>query len=160
MKWPSCQGSTHGRQHSDHSPLSSFSTGSVLAAAAGAWPCNKPDSILLLMQLLAWMVASASFVLRASLALVQAGKVHSCCYCLRAQPTVRQNHLGYISMGRQAFPRAGQLVWLCCCGGGTSQSHSAANLQSKTGLVGFPDEGLGTGKLLSADLGLSQGIHF
>lgn len=133
IKWPSCQGSTHGRQHSDHSPLCSFSTGSVLAAAAGPWPCNKPGSIPWLVQLLAWMVASATFVLRllrGSLAMVQAGKVQPCCYCLRAQPTARQNHLGYTSMGLMAFPRAGQHVWLCSCGGGTSQSHSAVNLMA------------------------------
>lgn len=58
----------------------------------------------------------------------------------------------------RAFHRAGQHI--CSCGGGTSQSHSVADLQCNTGLVGFPDEGLGTRKLLSADLGLSQGIHF
>lgn len=67
---------------------------------AGAWPYNEPGSIPLLVQLLAWMMASVSFVLRllrASLAMVQTGTVHPCCCCLRAQPTVRQNHLGYTS---------------------------------------------------------------
>lgn len=39
--------------------------------------------------------------------------------------------------------------------------HKSVPLSCKLdGLVGFPDEGLGTGTLLSADLGLSQGIHF
>lgn len=89
------------------------------AALAQCWLLQQQPGLVmsqvpspLLVQLLAPTVASARFVLRLLRAsFVQAGKVHPCCYCLRAQPTAGQNHLGYTSTGFSQSWAAHMLLW-------------------------------------------------
>lgn len=130
---------------SDHSPLCSCGTGSVLAAAAVSLPCNRADSIPLLALMLAHTVTyafSEPRLLKAILAMVQAEEVHPCCYSSRDCLAAMQNHWGHTSMGLLTSPRAGWCASrsLSSCGGGALVS---SGLSVGYWVVNFLDKGLG-----------------
>lgn len=154
------QGSTHGRRHSDHSPLCSCSTGSALATAAVSLPCNRRARLHPIARAdagsdsglcrgcrgPAWPRCKPG---KSTLAAIARGTSSLQCRTTRATPPWA---FGFSQSWTACMPI---LLW---------QRHEAAPLSPgltvEYWVVGFLDKGLGPGKLLSADLGLSQGIRF